>query len=91
MECGAFYLRDVNLGAHQAEGKPATTAGKAVFRVGRHAAPLPACLKPSSLILCLSGLDLMQFGQAEEADGDIVSIVTSADQAKVTLLVKNGT
>lgn len=91
MECGAFYLRDVNLHAHWVEGEPATTALRAFFRVGRRAAPHPACLKSSSHIPRLSGLDHVQFGQAEEADGDIVFIMTSADWAEVALLIMNGT
>ena len=47
MECGAFYLRDVNLRAVLGwEGKPATTTLRASFRVEGTQPPLPSCLKP---------------------------------------------
>lgn len=67
MECGAFYLGDVNLSADQVEWKPATTALKAVFRVRMHTAPLPVW---SPLpVSRLSGLNQLQFGQTDEGRG----------------------
>lgn len=97
MECSAFYLRDVNLSACIGlRGKTCNHCTEGCFQSWKVHSPhsLPAWSPPSSHVPSLSGLGHLQFGQQRrtgEADGDIVFIMTSLDQAKVTLLIMNGT
>lgn len=91
MECRAFYLWDVNLSGAPVEWKPRpSTEGCLQSWKAPQLRSLPVW-GHSSHIPSLSGPNQLQFGRAEEADGDTVFIATFADQAKLTLLIMNGT